>query len=255
MEETVIKEVATPKLRNAILLEGFPGLGEVGRIAVEFLIKKLRAEKMAELYSPHFPHHVLVDSEGTVRLLSGRFFFWINNYGGQDLILLTGDSQVQTTDGQYEVTDKIIEYAKAKGVKLAISIGGYRVEAEDAPDVVAVSSTPSVLEIAYRAGAKISPEGNPVVGMAGLLVGLAKFKGLDALCILSRTRGYLPDPSASKRALEVLIKILKIQVDFSELDGEIERIRGIMEKMRGIGERRDRLIEDLKRSERVSYIS
>ena len=257
MEETTIKEFENPDLNEPVLIEGFPGLGEVGRIAVQFLIEKLKAKKLAELYSPHFPHYVLVDDKGTARLLNGRFFFWKNKEGKHDLILLTGDSQAQTIDGQYEVTDKIIEYAKTKGVKLAISLGGYRAEVEDAPDVVAVSSTPSTLEMAYEAGAKASPEGNPVVGMAGLLVGLAKFKEIDALCILARTRGYFPDPEASKRALEVLVKALKIQVDLSELDEEIKRAKEIMEKMKTLNERKDRIVEGFRKSERdrMTYIS
>ncbi|MCD6529891.1 PAC2 family protein [Candidatus Bathyarchaeota archaeon] len=257
MEETIIKEFENPGLKDPILIEGFPGLGEVGRIAVQFLIKKLKAKKLAELYSPHFPHYVLVDDNGVARLLSGRFFFWKDKEGRHDIILLTGDSQAQTIDGQYEVTDKIIEFAKSKGVKLAISLGGYRAESKEGPEVIAISSSPSILELAYKAGAKASPEGNPVVGMAGLLVGLAKFKGIEALCILAKTKGYLPDPEASKKSLRVLANLLKIQVDLSDLDQEIEKAKKIMEKLKTLNEHRDKFIESLKRSERerMTYIS
>ena len=257
MEETIINEFESPELKDPVLIEGFPGLGEVGRIAVQFLVKKLKAKKLAELYSPHFPHYVLVDDNGVARLLSGQFFFWKNEGNGPDIILLTGDSQAQTIDGQYEVTDKIIEFAKSKGVKLAISLGGYRAESEGSPEVIAISSSPSILELAYKAGAKASPEGNPVVGMAGLLVGLAKFKGIDALCILAKTKGYLPDPEASKKSLRVLINLLKLQVDLSDLDQEIEKAKEIMEKLKMLNERKDRFIESLKRSEkeRMTYIS
>ena len=55
MKETFIKELAKVELKNPILIEGLPGLGLVGRIATRYLIKQLKAERSAYLYSPHFP--------------------------------------------------------------------------------------------------------------------------------------------------------------------------------------------------------
>jgi proteasome assembly chaperone (PAC2) family protein len=71
MKETIINETAKIEAKNPILIEGLPGLGMVGRIAVSFLAKQLKAKKFAELYSPHFPYYVLVNKKGNVRLLHG----------------------------------------------------------------------------------------------------------------------------------------------------------------------------------------
>ena len=48
-----------PKLKNPILIEGLPGIGNVGKLAVEHLIDKTNAVKFAEIYSKDFPPQVL----------------------------------------------------------------------------------------------------------------------------------------------------------------------------------------------------
>lgn len=71
MKETFIRELAKVELNNPVLIEGLPGLGLVGKIAIRFLAKQLKAERLAYLYSPHFPYFVLVGKKGSVRLLRG----------------------------------------------------------------------------------------------------------------------------------------------------------------------------------------
>ena len=124
MKKTVIIERDSIQLENPVLIEGLPGLGMVGRIAVKYLVKKLKAKPFAHLYSPHFPYYVIVNSKGNIRLLRGVFYYW-KNQQNRDLILFTGDSQAQTIEGQYEIAAKIADYAKSKGVSLIITLGGY----------------------------------------------------------------------------------------------------------------------------------
>jgi uncharacterized protein (TIGR00162 family) len=257
MKETYVKETSKPELKSPILIEGLPGMGMVGKIAARFVIKQLNAQRFAELYSPHFPYYVLVNKKGSVRLLRAEFFSWRNSVGESDLVFLVGDSQAQTIEGQYEVTDTILEYATKLGIKLIVTIGGYRKEAEEAPKVIAVSTNPKLLEKALEAKAIASPPGNPIVGTAGLLLGLAKFKKIDALCLLGETRGYLPDPVAAKSVLEVLQNMFGLQINLGGLDAQIEKSKEIVTKMREIEERRERYSQKMRRSEeeRITYIS
>ncbi|NIR86376.1 proteasome assembly chaperone family protein [Candidatus Bathyarchaeota archaeon] len=257
MEKTIIKEKMKPELKKPVLIEGLPGLGMVGRIATRYLIKQLKAKKLAELYSPHFPYYVLVNKKGSVRLLRGEFYFWKNETGENDLILLTGDHQAQTIEGQYNVSSCILDFAEKYGVKMAVTIGGYRKEAEETPKVVAVSTNPKLLDRALQAEAVVSPAGNPIVGTAGLLLGLARFRNIDALCLLGETCGYLRDPRAAKSVLYVLQKILGLKVDLSGLEGEIEKSDEIVEKMRKIEKRREAYAQKMRQmeEERITYIS
>jgi hypothetical protein len=257
MEKTTIKEVTKIELKNPVLVEGLPGLGMVGRIATRYLAKQLKAKKLANLYSPHFPYYVLVNKKGSVRLLRGEFYFWRNEAGENDLVFFTGDSQAQTIEGQYEVASCILDFAKRNNVKLVVTIGGYRKEVEEASKVVAVSTSSELLNKALQAKAIASPAGNPIVGTAGLLLGMARFRKIEAVCLLGETRGYLPDPSSAKSVLEVLQKMLNVKVDLSGLDREVEKSKEIVERMREIEERREKHARKMRRveEERITYIS
>ncbi|MEM1539912.1 MAG: proteasome assembly chaperone family protein [Candidatus Bathyarchaeia archaeon] len=256
MKETMIKELTKVELKNPILIEGLPGLGLVGKIAIRYLIKQLKAQKLAYLYSPHFPYFVLVSKKGGVRLLRGTFYFWKNDNGENDLILFTGDCQAQTIEGQYEISNSILDFAQKHGVKLVITTGGYRVET-DKPKVVAASTSQVLLNKALQANAIISPMGSPIVGTAGLILGLAPFRNIEALCLLGETRGYLPDPKAAKSVLEVLLKILGINVDLAGLDADIAKAESMVARLRKIEEKRMLQAEEMRREEdkKISYIS
>ncbi|MGD0494552.1 MAG: proteasome assembly chaperone family protein [Candidatus Bathyarchaeia archaeon] len=257
MKETFIKELVKAELKNPILIEGLPGLGLVGKIAIRHLVKQLNAEKFAYLYSPHFPYFVIVSKKGNVRLLRGTFYFWKNKDGKNDLILFTGDSQAQTIEGQYEISDRILNFAKQQGVKLITTIGGYRMEAKDKPKVVAAATDQDLLNRALKAGAEVSPTGSPIVGTAGLILGLSHFRGIDALCLLGETRGYLPDPRSAKSVLEILQSMLGFDANLAGLDEEIAKGDKMVTRLQKIEEKRVLQAEETRKEEdkKVTYIS
>ena len=257
MKETFIKELVKIDLNNPILIGGFPGLGLVGKIATRHLVKQLKAERLAYLYSPHFPYFVHVNKKGSVRLLRGTFYFWKSKNGKNDLIFFTGDSQAQTIEGQYEISDRILDFAKRQDAKLIVTIGGYRMEAKDKPKVIASATSPKVLNKALQAKAIVSPMENPVVGTAGLILGLARFKKIDALCLLGETRGYLPDPKAAKSVLEVLKAMFSLDLDLTGLDEEIAKAENIVSRLQKIEEKRTLQAEETRKEEdkKVTYIS
>ena len=254
--KTTIREKYQIEPKTPTLIEGLPGLGMVGRIATRYLVKQLKAEKFALLHSPHFPYYVVVNKKGRARLLNGEFHYW-KNPKGSDLIFFSGDSQAQTIEGQYEIAEAILDFAKKHDVKTIITLGGYRKEAEDMPQVIATATDSEMLERALQSNASLGPPGNPIVGTAGLLVGMAKFKGTSALCLLGETRGYLPDPKAAKSILLVLQKMLKIPVRLEDLDKEIAKSEKILEKMRQIEARRETYAKKMRKDEegKTTYIS
>lgn len=257
MKETFIKELAKTELNNPILIEGLPGLGLVGKIATRYLIKKSKAEKLAYLYSPHFPYFVLVGKKGSVRLLRGTFYFWKNEKGRGDMIFFTGDSQAQTIEGQYEISDRILDFARQHNVKMIITIGGYRMEAKDKPKVIVAATNQELLDRALHAKAVLSPMGSPIVGTAGLILGLARFRRIDALCLLSETRGYLPDPKAAKSVLEVLRAMFDLDVDLGGLEEEIAKTEKMVTRLQKIEEKRMLQAEEVRKEEdkKITYIS
>jgi uncharacterized protein (TIGR00162 family) len=257
MKETYIKEFAEIEPKDPILIEGLPGLGLVGKIALRYLIKQLKAKKVAYLYSPHFPYFVLVNKKGNVRLLRGAFYYYKNPDGPHDLVLFTGDSQSQTIEGQYEIADQILNFSEKHGVKTIATIGGYRMEPKEKPKVFIAATSQEILDKALQAGATLSTSGSPIVGTAGLILGLAKFKKISALCLLGETRGYLPDPLAAKSILEVLKSTFNFELDLTGLNEEIVRAETMVTRLQQIEEKRVLQAEETRKEEdkKTTYIS
>ena len=256
MKETYIKEHIEIQPTNPVLIEGLPGLGLVGKIALRYMIKQLKAQKIAYLYSPHFPYFVLVNKKGNVRLLRGAFYYYKNPLG-HDLILFTGDSQSQTIEGQYEIADQILNFSERHKVKTIATIGGYRMEPQEKPKVFIAATSQEILDKALQAGATLSISGSPIVGTAGLILGLAKFKKIEALCLLGETRGYLPDPLAAKSVLEVLKSTFHFELDLSGLNEEIARAETMVTRLQQIEEKRAMQAEETRKEEdkKTTYIS
>ena len=257
MKTTYIKEFAKIELNNPVLIEGLPGLGLVGKIATRFLVRQMKAERFAYLYSPHFPYFVLVNKKGSVRLLRGTFYFWKNKDGKNDLMFFTGDSQAQTIEGQYEIADRMLDFAEEHGVETVVTIGGYRMEAKGKPKVVVAATNAQLLEKALQAGAIVSSSGSPIVGTAGLILGLARFRKIGALCLLGETRGYLPDPLAARSVLEVLKSTFGFDVELAGLDEDIARAEKMVSRLQKIEEKRALQAEETRKEEdkKTTYIS
>jgi uncharacterized protein len=257
VKDTYIKEYTDVDTNNPILIEGFPGLGLVGKIAIRYLVKQLSAKRFAYLYSPHFPYFVLVNKKGNIRLLRGSFYYWKNPKGMHDLILFTGDSQSQTIEGQYEIADRVLDFSEKHNVKTIITIGGYRMEAKDKPKVYVAATTQGLLDKALNAGATVSTSGSPIVGTAGLILGLAHFRKIEALCLLGETRGYLPDPMAARSVLEVLKATFGFDLDLDGLNEEIARAETMVTRLQKIEEKRALQAEETRKEEdkKTTYIS
>ena len=111
-------------------------------------------------------------------------------------------------------------------------------EPKEKPKVFIAATSQEILDKAMQAGATLSTSGSPIVGTAGLILGLAKFKKINALCLLGETRGYLPDPLAAKSVLEVLKSTFNFNLDLAGLNEEIARAETMVTRLQQIEEKR-----------------
>src|SRR2546426_7345350 len=123
MDNIVIRYLDHPKLDDPTCIEGLPGIGNVGKLAAEHLKDELKAVKFAEIFSKYFPPQVLVQDDGQVKLVNNEMHF-VKRGAGQDLVLLTGDYQGLTPEGQYELSDFILRELKKLGVRRIFTLGG-----------------------------------------------------------------------------------------------------------------------------------
>jgi uncharacterized protein (TIGR00162 family) len=230
-----------PKLNNPVLIEGLPGIGNVGKLAVEHLIDSVKATKFAEIYSKDFPPQVFINTDGTIELVKNEFYYWKAKKKNQrDLILLTGDYQGLSSHGQYDLVEKILDIAEESGVKELFTLGGYGLGHEiQSPKVLCATTDKHLVKTMKKYGAvfKKNEPGGGIVGASGLLLGLGQLRGFQGTCFMGETPGYLVDPKSAKAVLNILIKITNVDVNLAALEKkakEIEHIAHQLKEMEGI---------------------
>ncbi len=256
MKESKIIYFKEPRLRKPILIEGLPGIGNVGRITAGYLVSELPTKKFAELYSPHFLPLVIVQRNGEARLLRGEFYYYRGKK--RDLIFLVGDSQSITPNGYYEITGKIVELAKKFKVSEIISLGGLGVEKlVEKPRIIGAANDESLIKKYEKYGVQFGGPVENIVGISGLLLGIAKMAGIKAVCLLAETAGFplvVADPIAARAMLHVLCKALDLKVDLSKLEAEARELEEKLKRTEEIQKRLMKAIEAPKPKEKLRYI-
>jgi len=208
MEKSYIHQRFQPKLNNPTFIEGLPGFGNVGKVAAQLLTKFSEAKLFAEYYSPYFPDYVVVNKEGICT--PPRYKLYAPPTGKKlNAIILTGNSQpsLDNVTAHYEICEELLDYAQKLGSNTIITIGGVPISSEKKDVYVAATSTELTTKIMEK-GCIIYGKGR-IMGATGLLLGLAKERGLDGICLLGATEGLRTDKDAGFAVFNMLTKILE----------------------------------------------
>ncbi|MCL5804783.1 MAG: proteasome assembly chaperone family protein [Candidatus Thermoplasmatota archaeon] len=234
VEKILVNKIKNPKLNNPVMIVGLPGIGNVGKIAVEYLIDKLKMTKMIDIITQYLPPQVFINEEGLIHLAKNSIYYKKRLKGG-DLMILTGDFQGTTQEGQYELCYQILQIASDYKATAVYTLGGYSIgKIIESPRVLGAVSDRTVLESLKAAGV-LFPKGEPgggIVGSAGLILGLAtEIFGMHSACLMGETSGYFADPKGATQILKSLTKLLSIEVDLSEIEERSKQIEEITGKM------------------------
>ena len=210
MDKSYFLQISNPVLEKPIFVQGLPGFGNVGKIAAHLLIKFCGAKPFAELYSPSFPDYVSVNSKGICRL--PRYEFYAAPMEKNDFIIMTGDTQPSFDDvvAHYMLCGEILDFVEKQGCSFIVTIGGAPITEEKTQVYVAATSPRLALEFMEK-GALIYSKGR-VVGATGLMLGLAKERSLEGVCLLGATTGFRADRGAGFSVFKFLMKALGNEV-------------------------------------------
>ena len=207
----------TPKLRKPIMVCGLPDSGNVAKLVIEQLVKQLKAEKFAEIYSNSLPPRVRIREDGTVDVMKHSMFFWKDG-GGKEVVFYTGDAQPSNPEAAYALADKALEIGQNLGADTVLTVGAYITgEVSREPRVFGTATDKELLREFEAIGVSQINEGS-VTWMNGLLVGLSKLRNMKAIFISGETSGHIVDARAARAVLQVLSKKLGIPIDLTELD-------------------------------------
>ena len=224
IEINVLQEI---ELNNPIFIEALPGMGHVGKLAADHLIDELDATKFAEIYSPTFPPQVIVKNEGIIENMYNELYY-IKDLGEDnlDIILLVGNTQALSPEGQYLVCKEILEFVKAFGVNRIFTLGGMATgQPVENPKVFGAATNDADVELLREAGIEIRSNDGGIVGASGLFLGFGLRQNIPGSCLMGETPGYFIDAESAEALLNKLSFLLNFEVNVDKLEERAEETR------------------------------
>lgn len=216
-----------PALTDPVLIEGLPGIGFVANITALHLIQELKAKLFAEIRSSFFQDLAITAENGETHFPVNQLYYHKGKDGERDLIILYGNTQALTTVGQYELCGRILDVAEQSGCRYIMTLGGLKREEQvEKPELYCAASDSETLQDALGLGAKII--GGQIFGVAGLLIGLGRLRGIRGFCLLAETSGLYPDAVATREVLRAVCRMLHLKVNLSRLNKAAETTKNIL---------------------------
>ncbi len=209
-----------------VLIAGWPGMGNVGLGAADYLRRKLNGKVCARIDVTHyfFPESIEV-KRGIGRIPSppSHNIYLIDNPG---LFVFEGETQVGGEAG-INIADELLDFAQKHGVETVYTGAAFAMPMSyKEPVRVFGVATSDQLKDTF-AGHVVEPlvEGH-ISGLNGLLLGLAGTRGLAAACFLATMPHYAvqtSNPKASKAIIRVFERILNTRIDMTEINRAIKQ--------------------------------
>ncbi len=243
-----------PKLEKPWLIACWPGLGNIGTIAAENLIRQTGAEELAEIEAWDFfyPQKVSIKSGVLENLEFPSNKFYYKKLEQRDFIIFNAEEQPADDRGTYSQGKKAFEmgnlvldvaekfscqriYTSCAAIASThhrIQSGVWAVTSHEylKKEVKGYPSTVLMSDVEGRGQYSTIP------GIKGLLLGLAKSRGLEAICLMGEIPDYLvrvplPYPRASRAVLEVMGHLTGVRIDYTAVDEMIGRLDGVIDNV------------------------
>lgn len=243
-----------PKLEKPDMIVGWPGIGNIGIIAVDTLRGQIQAEEFGEIEAWDFfyPRRVIIRADQLEDLVFPDNKLYYKRLEQKDLIFFISEEQPADGGGTYAEGGKAYQMANLV-LDVAAKFGCQRVYTSGAavslthhalkPRVWAVPNRADLIEEVKRHEntilmSEIEQMGGQgsITGLNGLLLGVAKKRGFEGICLMGEIPDYLsrvpfPYPRASKSVVEVITSILGVRIDLTALDNMAAQIENIIENI------------------------
>ncbi|AXV40256.1 proteasome assembly chaperone family protein [Methanobacterium sp. BAmetb5] len=215
MVETEVEccKIISEDIENATVIEGSPELGLIGNIVGWLLVEELKMKEIGHIESKHFPPLAV--------LYRGVAIHPFRIYNADDVVLFLSDFVVPP-DVTYDMTNVIVEWMKRNNSKELITLNSIAVP-QKINQVAAAANSFEGLERLGKLDLPILPFGN-VNGISGTLLTRARASEIPASCLFAEVLNQYPDPRAAASVVEVLNRMLNINVNSEPLLKEAEEI-------------------------------
>ena len=220
-----IKFLKKPKLKNPSFVAAWPGMGNVAISAVNYLKNKLGAKPLGGLAPEgYFASTGAVVSKQIVKspeAPSNKFYYYKASSSGHDILFFIGSVQ-PIPHKEYDFGVNILNIAKIFGIKNIYTTAAAPSDMyfKNEPRVFAVPNNSDQLKLLMEYGVHFMGDGN-IAGLNGLLISIAAEMGIQGTCLLGEIPFFTAQiefPRASMAVLDILTKLLKVEIDMVDLE-------------------------------------
>lgn len=232
-----IRLYTEPKLSNPLMIAAWPGMGGVAIVATKYLTERLDAQEFGSIEPDEFFDlgGVLIENSVVkeIGIPEGKFYFYESGEGN-DLIIFMSEAQPQMK--AYGLANLVLDVAQRFKVKRLYTFAAAptHIYHTNRPKVLAAATNPKLVQELEKYDVTLLKEGS-ISGLNGLLLGVAKQRDFDGICLLGEIPIYttqVANPRSSKAVLEVLTQMTGLEIDMTEIDSWAkETDREIEEKM------------------------
>jgi len=219
-----------PKLKDPIMIAALPDMGNVAGIGMDFLVKKLKAKLFAEIYAFWPPATSYED--GIIKYEQSSYKFHFSEK--DNLVFFSGEFNPSDPRRLYELCYEVVDMAKKMKVSRLYSIGAALKQPNpEESKLFGAATDPKLLDLLKKEKLEVLKGKGQITGFNGLILGIAKEKQLDSICILGEIDNpNVIQPKAAEMILTKLLRILKLKpLDMKELKEEEKRKKFMEEQM------------------------
>lgn len=225
MSSWKIKTIKKVKLNKPVLIEGMPGIGNVGKIAADLVVEQLKASPLMSFFSSCLPNSVFVREDNLVEL--PKIEIYHKKKGNKDFLFLVGDVQPMKEPDSYSFAQAVIEIVEKHKCAEIVTLGGIGLQQiPKKPRVFCTGNDKKLTEDFVKLGASNKLYGvvGPIMGISGLLLGLSKEGGIRAASLLAETYGHPMHIGlrGAKEIMKILDKRYKLGLNMSKLEKDIK---------------------------------
>lgn len=230
-----------PDIELPVLLAGWPGMGNVGVMAVNYIRRQLHAVKFAEIDISRYTLPDAVQVKDGLAFLPPSPVCRIYYTRDPAAVYFVGEAQLSGFAAS-EVISELLDFSEHLGVRKIFTGAAFanNLSSREPSRVYGASNSRDLSEFIGKQGVKMMPEGH-IAGMNGTLIGFAGNRGIDAACLLATMPIYavsIPNPKASLALIEVCSRILNTEIDTESIEAKSREMENNMvvieEKIRDI---------------------
>ncbi len=227
------------KPKSPIVIEGFPGIGLIGTITTEFLIKHLNAKPIGFIWSEELLPIAAVHDSKIVQPLEVYYA------EKENIVIIHALSDVRGLE--WKISQAVKDLCKMLNAKEVISIEGI-MSREATNNAFFITSDQKKRKLFEKLNINPLKEGI-IIGVTAAL--MLKDSDVNTTGVFVETHTKMPDSKSAARVIEVLDGYLNLKVDFKPLLAAAEEFE---KKLKELIDQTKQTIEHKKDDKTLNYM-